>query len=209
MATLNSDIPQDDRKPSMRRIILNGLFKENPTFGLVLGLCPVLATSTSVKNAAGMAIATTGVLVASNMLVSLLRKTIPDQIRLPAYIVIISTFVIIVELLMKAYFPGLNKALGIFIPLIVVNCIILGRAEAFAGKNPVIQSMVDGLGMGLGFLMSLTIVAFIRELLGHGTLLNIPLWRDIRPIMIFAFPPGAFITLGCLLGIKNWWAQRR
>ena len=187
--------------------LVRGLWKENPTFRIVLGMCPTLAVSTSVQNALGMGLAATFVLVCSNVAVSSVRKLIPDKVRIPCFIVIAATFVIIVELLMKAYAPALNKSLGIFIPLIVVNCIVLGRAEAFASKNGVLDSAADGLGMGLGFTLALSLIASIREILGTSML---TVWGDLKFAMpvdagmiLFILPAGGFITLGCLLGLIN------
>ena len=187
-----------------------GLYKENPTFRIVLGLCPVLAVTTSVKNGIGMGIATTLVLVSSNFIVSLMRKLIPNNIRIPVFIVIAATFVCIVEMLMQAYAPDLYKALGIFVPLIVVNCIILGRAEAFASKNPVMNSIADGMGMGLGFTINLIIVSAIREMLGNGSVYGMSILpASYQPVLMMILPPGAFLTLGYLLGISNWIDMRK
>jgi electron transport complex protein RnfE len=181
-----------------------GFWKENPTFKLVLGMCPTLAVTTEAINGIGMGLATTFVLVLSNLLVSLLRKLIPDKVRIACYIVIIASFVTIVELTMQAYFYQLYKALGLFIPLIVVNCIILGRAEAFASKNPVAESLADGLGMGLGFTVSITVLAIIREILGNGTVFGVNiLGTHYLPFLLMVVPPGAFIALGFLLGCMN------
>jgi len=181
-----------------------GFWKENPTFRLVLGMCPTLAVTTEAINGIGMGLATTFVLVFSNLLVSMLRKVIPDKVRIACYIVIVASFVTIVDLTMQAYFYELSKALGLFIPLIVVNCIILGRAEAFASKNPVAASVADGLGMGLGFTTSITVLGIIREILGNGSVfgLNI-LGPHYLPFLLMVVPPGAFITLGFLLGFMN------
>lgn len=187
-----------------------GLFKENQIFVVMLGMCPVLAITTTVANAVGMGISTTFVLLASNVMISAIRKTIPDSIRIPTYIVIIAAFVTIVDLSIKAYAPGLDKSLGIFIPLIVVNCIILGRAEAFAGKNGVVASIMDALGMGLGFTGALIIVAAIREVLGTGALLGFNLFGvGFQPALIMILPPGAFIVLGCILGLLNMIKRKR
>jgi Na+-translocating ferredoxin:NAD+ oxidoreductase subunit E len=187
-----------------------GLYKENPTFRIVLGLCPVLAVTTSVKNGIGMGIATTLVLVSSNFIVSLMRKLIPNNIRIPVFIVIAATFVCIVEMLMKAFSPDLSKALGIFVPLIVVNCIILGRAEAFAAKNTVINSISDGMGMGLGFTINLIIVSSIREMLGNGSFYGMSILpASYQPVLMMILPPGAFLTLGYLLGLSNWIDMRK
>ncbi len=186
------------------REFTKGLWRENPTFKLVLGMCPTLAVTTSAVNGLGMGLATTFVLVCSNVAVALLRKAIPSQVRIPAYIVIIASFVTVVQLCMEAYTYELFKALGIFIPLIVVNCIILGRAEAFAGKNPVLPSFIDGAGMGLGFTLSLFILGSVREVLGSGSFLGLHLLgAQYHPFLLFILPPGAFITLGLLLAGMN------
>ena len=181
-----------------------GLWQTIPPFRLVLGLCPTLATTTSGLNGMGMGLATTFVLVFSNLFVSLLRRFIPTQVRIASFIVIIASFVVIVELMMQAYFYPLFKILGIFIPLIVVNCIILGRAEAFASKNGPVASLADGLGIGLGFTISLFVLGCIRELLGSGTLLDIPvMWSGFEPFTFMLKPPGAFVALGILLAAMN------
>lgn len=181
-----------------------GLFRENPTFMQLLGMCPTLAVTTSVINALGMGLSATAVLVASNVVISLLRKFIPDKIRIASYIVVIAGFVTIIEMLLKAFLPDISKALGVFIPLIVVNCIILARAEAFASKNPVGLSALDGLGMGLGFTGALTIIGTVRELLGAGSILGINvLGSGFSPATIMILPPGAFLVLGILLAIIN------
>lgn len=182
-----------------------GLWNEIPPFRLVLGLCPVLAVTTAAKNGLGMGLATTFVLVCANLLVSLLRNLIPRRVRIAAFIVVIASFVVIVELLMQAYFYPLFKVLGIFIPLIVVNCIILGRAEAFASKHKVIPSIADGLGMGIGFTLSLTFLGGIREIIGSGTLFGHSImWDSFEPFSIMVQAPGAFICLGLILGLMNW-----
>jgi len=181
-----------------------GFIKENPLLVLVLGTCPSLAVTTSAVNAIGMGFATTFVLFMSNVLISLLKNLIPNKVRIPAFIVIIATFVTIVDLVMQAYFPDLYKALGVFIPLIVVNCIVLGRAEAFAQKNNVLASFLDGLGMGLGFTMAILIIASIREILGNGSFFDIKLTsEDASTILIFIMPPGAFITFGYIMVLMN------
>ena len=186
------------------KILKNGIIDENPTFRVVLGMCPTLAVTTSVMNALGMGAAATFVLICSNVVISLLRNFIPDKVRIPAFVVVIAAFVTIVQLLMKAFLPDLDKALGIFIPLIVVNCIILGRAEAFASKNQVWPSLLDGLGMGLGFTLALTLIATVREILGNGTFLGINLFgTGFQPALIMILAPGGFITLGLLLGLIN------
>lgn len=181
-----------------------GLVNDNPTFVQVLGMCPTLAVTTSVTNSIGMGLSTTAVLICSNFAISLLRKVIPSEIRIPAFIVIIASFVTIIEFLLKAYIPSLYSALGLFIPLIVVNCIILGRAEAYASKNSPILAMFDGIGMGLGFTVSLTVIGCIRELLGAGTLMGYPLMPSFyTPATIMILAPGAFFTLGILMAILN------
>lgn len=191
--------------------LFKGILKENPIFVLALGLCPSLAVSTSVNNALGMAAATFIVLLGSNIVISLLRKQIPDDIHIPAYIVIIATFVTLVDIVMQAYFPALSKSLGIFIPLIVVNCIILGRAEAFASKNTVGASVVDAIAMGIGFAVGLVSIALVREVLGAGTITIFPDGGVIRipgladkPVLVFAFPAGALIVVGFLQAFFRW-----
>ncbi|MBR4376224.1 MAG: electron transport complex subunit RsxE [Spirochaetia bacterium] len=180
-----------------------GLFKENPIFVIALGLCPTLATSTMVINALGMGAGVIFVLVCSNIFISLLKNFIPDNVRIPAYIVVIASFVTIVQMVMEAYAPALYAALGVFVPLIVVNCIILGRAEAFANKNKVLPSILDGLGMGIGFTLALTLIALIREVLGSGTItlpgcvITVPV-ISIAPMRVIAFPAGALLVLGLL-----------
>lgn len=182
----------------------NGLIKENPTFVMVLGTCPTLAVTTSAINGLGMGAATMFVLVFSNLLISLLKNLIPDKVRIAAFILVIATFVTIVDLVMKAYVPDLYKSLGIFIPLIVVNCIILGRAEAFAQKNRTFPAVLDGLGMGVGFTLAITIMASIREILGNGTIFNVSLMgENASTILLFILPPGAFVTYGLLIAIMN------
>lgn len=182
----------------------NGLVKENPTLVLMLGMCPTLAVTTSAMNGLGMGLTTTVVLALSNVIISLLRKIIPDKIRIPAFIVIIASFVTILELLLQAYIPSLYASLGIYIPLIVVNCIILGRAEAYAYSNPVIPSFFDGLGMGLGFSCSLTMIGMVRELLGGGEIFGIYIMpASFTPISIFKLAPGAFFVLATLTAIQN------
>ncbi len=181
-----------------------GFFKENPTFVLVLGTCPTLAVTTAAMNGIGMGMATTFVLVFSNLFVALLKNVIPDKVRIAAFIVLIATFVTIVDLVMKAFTPDLYKTLGIFIPLIVVNCIILGRAEAFAQKNSVTNAILDGLGMGLGFTLAITLMGAIREVLGNGSIFDIRLMsQEATTILIFILPPGAFLTYGYLIAIMN------
>jgi len=182
-------------------VFINGIWKRNPVFVLLLGLCPTLAVSTSVTNALGMGAAATFVLVFSNLLVSLIRGFIPRKIRIPCFIVVIATFVTLVELFLEAYLPDLNKSLGIFVPLIVVNCIILGRAEAHASRNPVGSSLADGLGMGVGFTLALLLLGAIREVLGGNSLCGYQLCPGFRPALIMILPPGAFLTIGLLLGL--------
>jgi electron transport complex protein RnfE len=195
---------------SLGSTFARGLWKENPIFRLVLGMCPTLAVTTSVENGIGMGLAATFVLVCSNVLIALLRDFIPRKVRIPAYIVIIACFVTIVDLVMHAYTPALHRSLGIFIPLIVVNCIILGRAEAFASRNGVLASLMDGLGMGLGFTLALLSLGTIRELLGNGSLLGFSLFGvEFQPALVMILPPGAFITLGLLLALMNRLEERR
>ncbi len=185
----------------MIREFSKGIFRRNPVFVLLLGLCPTLAVSTSVVNALGMGAAATFVLVFSNLIVSLVRKLVPNKIRIPCYIVVIATFVTLVELVLEAYLPDLNASLGLFVPLIVVNCIILGRAEAFASRNAPLASVVDGLGMGVGFTLALTVLGTIREISGSNSLLGLELIPGFSPAMIMILPPGAFLTIGLLLGL--------
>lgn len=184
--------------------IYNGIIKENPTFVLMLGMCPTLAVTTSAMNGLGMGLSTTVVLILSNMIISLLRKLIPDKVRIPAFIVIVASFVTILELLMEAYLPALYSSLGIYISLIVVNCIILGRAEAYAYKNPVFLSACDGIGMGLGFTVGLTCIGAFRELIGSGTVFGAPLTpASYEPVSIFVMAPGAFFVLAMLTALQN------
>ncbi|MFH0732167.1 MAG: electron transport complex subunit E [Candidatus Omnitrophota bacterium] len=183
---------------------IKGIIQENPVFVLVLGLCPTLAISTSVINSIGMGIAATFVLVGSNVIIASLRNLIPDKVRIPCYIVVIATFVTIVELSLKAYSPVLDRALGIYVPLIVVNCIIMARAEAYAAKQPVLNSLLDGLGMGIGFTISIIFIAAIREFLGSGTFLGMPVIKGFEPAIFFVLSPGALLVMGCLLGMFNY-----
>jgi len=186
------------------KTVFNGILEENPTFRLLLGMCPTLAVTTSMMNGIGMGLTTMLVLICSNVLISLLRNVIPDKIRIPCFVVIIAAFVTMVGMLLEAYLPSLYASLGLFIPLIVVNCIILGRAEAFASKNPVLLSAADGLGMGLGFTISLGTLGAIREILGAGSILGYSLFSaSFEPALIMILPPGAFLTLGLLMGILN------
>ena len=184
--------------------LYNGLIKENPTFVLMLGMCPTLAVTTSAINGIGMGLSTTVVLVLSNMLISKLRKIIPESVRMPAFIVVVASFVTIVQFLMEGFVPSLYDSLGIYIPLIVVNCIILGRAESYASKNPVLPSMFDGIGMGLGFTVGLTCIGIVRELLGSGKIFDIQILpSSYEPITIFILAPGAFFVLACLTALQN------
>ncbi len=191
-------------KQDLKKIFLNGIVTENPTFRLVLGMCPTLAITTSVLNGLGMGLATTFVLVCSNFVISLIRNFVPSKVRIPAYIVVIATFVTIVQLLLEAFLPSLSQSLGLFIPLIVVNCIIFARAESFASKNPPLASMADGLGMGLGFTISLSIISAVRELIGSGTLLGFPVLGGNYPgVLLFILAPGGYITLGLVMVAFN------
>ena len=185
------------------KTITNGLIKENPTFVLMLGMCPTLGTTTSALNGMSMGLATTFVLICSNVVISLLKNLIPDKIRIPAFIVVIATFVTIIQMAMEAYLPALYDSLGLFIPLIVVNCIVLGRAEAFAAKNNPCASLCDGLGIGLGFTFGLTLLGIVRELLGTGALFSLRVFPEEYGVLIFVLAPGAFITLGYLIAIIN------
>lgn len=188
----------------------NGLLKENPTLRLVLGTCPTLAITTAAINGIGMGLAATLVLVCSNVVIAALRNIIPDKVRIPAFITIIAGFVSVVQMLVKAFTPSLDAALGIYLPLIVVNCIILGRAEAFASKNPILPSLLDGLGMGLGFTAVITIMGAIRELLGAGTLFSFPITsKFISPMIVFLLPPGGFFVFGILVAVSNGIAKKQ
>ena len=180
-----------------------GIFHENPVFVIILGLCPALAVSVSLENALGMGLAASFVLVFSNCLISSIRNIVPNRIRIPCFIVVIASFVTIVELLMAAFAPQLAKQLGIFVPLIVVNCIIMGRAESFASKNRIFPSILDGLGMGLGFTLALSTIAIIRELLGSGKILGFVVFRGFPPVTIMILAPGALLTMGILIGLIN------
>ena len=184
-------------------IVLNGLITENPTFVLMLGMCPTLATTTSAINGCGMGLATAFVLICSNLVISLLKNIIPDNVRIPSFIVVIASFVTLLEMLMKAYVPELYESLGLFIPLIVVNCIVLGRAEAFASKNKPFDSLLDGLGIGLGFTLALTLLGMVREFLGAGTFFGHQVFPEQYGALVFILAPGAFITLAYLLAIMN------
>ena len=188
----------------LRKIFMNGIIDENPTFRMVLGMCPTLAITTAASNGIGMGLAVTFVLVFSNLVISLLRKAIPDQIRIPAFIVVIATFVTIVQLIIKAFLPALDASLGVFIPLIVVNCIIFGRAEAFAFKNKPIPSIVDGLGMGFGFTIAITLISSVRELFGAGTLFGVQMMpAGYMPMDLLVKPAGGFIVLGLMMALMN------
>lgn len=188
---------------SLTNEFTKGIIRENPLFRLMLGCCPALAITTSVENGIGMGAAFTGVLVASNIAISAMRNIIPDNVRIPVYVVIIASFVTMTDQLMHAFTPALYASLGIFIPLIVVNCIILGRAESFANKNQILPSIFDALGMGIGFTLALVLVCTFREVLGAGTFLGIPVLPESAPAILMILPPGGFITLGCLLGLMN------
>lgn len=183
--------------------LYNGIIKENPTFVLMLGMCPTLAVTTTAINGVGMGLSTTAVLVFSNLFISALRKIIPDRVRIPAYIVIVASLVTIVQLLLQAFITSLYESLGIFIPLIVVNCIVLGRAEAFAAKNNPLASMFDGIGMGFGFTIALTLLGAVREFLGTGKIFNLTILPEEYGMLIFVLAPGAFIALGYLIAIIN------
>ena len=185
------------------KTITNGIIKENPTFVLLLGMCPTLATTTSGINGRSMGLATMVVLICSNFVISLIKNVVPDMVRIPVFVVVIAAFVSTLQMLMEAYLPSINKSLGIYIPLIVVNCIILGRAEAFACKNNPLASICDGIGIGLGFTFALALLGAVRELIGAGTLFGIALLPETCNVLLFVLPPGAFITLGYLIAIVN------
>ncbi|NLG16082.1 MAG: electron transport complex subunit E [Fibrobacter sp.] len=193
----------------IREELKRGIFTENPIFILVLGLCPSLATSTSIKNGIGMGLAVTFVLACSNVIISVVRKVIPDKVRIPCFIVIIATFVSVVQLLMKAYLPALDKQLGIFVPLIVVNCIILGRAEAFASKNNIFRSLLDGIGIGLGFTLSLSVLSIIRESLGSNKLLGLNFIPGYEPMTVFILAPGGFFTIALVMALVRRYSSRK
>ena len=192
-----------ETKIDFKKALINGIITENPTFVLMLGMCPTLATTTSLLNALGMGLSTTVVLIFSNVIISLLRKIIPEKVRIPSYIVIVASIVTIVELLLEAYFNNIYTSLGIYIPLIVVNCIILGRAEAFASKNNPITSFGDGLGMGIGFTIGLSFIGIVREILGNGSLLGYNFIKEEYHINMFVLAPGAFLVLAFLVAIQN------
>ena len=193
----------NEKKLSFFSCIFNGVVTENPILVLMIGMCPTLAVTTSVSNAIGMGLSTTAVLVASNTLISLARNIIPDRVRIPIYIVIVASFVTLIEFTIKAYFPALNESLGIYIPLIVVNCIIFGRAEAFAGKNKMIHSIGDGIGMGLGFTLGIIIISAIREFIGAGSVYGFTFVPENFRAALFVLPPGAFLVLAFLTAIQN------
>ena len=192
----------------MWKTFKNGIFDENPTFVQLIGMCPTLAVTTSLMNGIGMGLSATAVLVLSNIVISLLRKLIPQKVRIACYIAVIATFVTLIDLLLQAYIPSLSDSLGLFIPLIVVNCIIFARAEAFASKNGVVKSALDGLGMGLGFTIALVIISAIREILGAGTILGHPVGIS-TPATVMILPPGGFLTLGLILGVINIIREKR
>ncbi len=185
------------------KVLMNGIVKENPTFVLLLGMCPTLGTTSSALNGMGMGLATAFVLVCSNAVISLLKNLIPDMVRIPAFVVVIASFVTLLQMLMQAYVPALYATLGLFIPLIVVNCILLGRAEAFAAKNGPVSSLFDGLGMGLGFTLGLTLLGAVRELLGTGKVFGLTLFPEDYGMLAFVLAPGAFIALGYLIAVVN------
>lgn len=185
------------------KLIYNGLIKENPTFVLLLGMCPTLATTTSAINGLSMGLATMFVLICSNVAISLIKNLTPDMVRIPVFVVVIASFVTVLQMCLAAYLPAVNASLGLYIPLIVVNCVILGRAEAFACKHGAFDSMMDGVGMGLGFTVALTMLGMVRELLGAGSVFDIQLLPETTNILLFILPPGAFITLGYLVAIVN------
>ena len=199
-----------ENKMNLGKVFMNGVITENPTFRLVLGTCPTLAVTTSAINGAGMGAAATFVLLGSNIVISALRKVIPDKVRIPCFIVVICMFVTIIQLVMQAFLPSLYESLGIFLPLIVVNCIILGRAEAFASKNGVVASAVDGIGMGLGFTLALTLIGCIRELAGNGSVFGFSLLGTAyQPMLLMILPAGGFLVFGLLIGIINALTNRK
>ena len=185
------------------QIIKNGIIKENPTFVLMLGMCPTLATTTSAINGLSMGLATMFVLICANVVISLIKNLTPDMVRIPVFIVVIASFVTLLQMVMQAYLPGIYASLGLFIPLIVVNCVILGRAEGFASKNGAVASLMDGIGIGLGFTLGLTLLGICREFLGNGSIFGITLLPETYNMLMFVLPPGAFITLGFLVAIIN------
>lgn len=185
------------------KILFNGLIKENPTFVLLLGMCPTLGTTSSALNGMSMGLATTAVLICSNFLISLIKNLVPDMVRIPSFVVVIASLVTVLQMLIQAYAPAVNESLGLFIPLIVVNCIILGRAEAFAAKNGAVESIFDGIGIGLGFTLGLTLLGAVRELLGTGKLFSVTLFSEDYGALVFVLAPGAFIALGYLIALIN------
>ena len=192
------------------KIIKNGIIDENPTFSQVIGMCPTLAVTSSAINGIGMGLSTAAVLICSNLFISLLRKVIPDKVRIPCFIVVIATFVTIIQFLLQAYLPSLNASLGLYIPLIVVNCLILARAEAFASKNSPIDAIFDGIGMGLGFTVAIGFLGLVREFIGAGTLFNVTVLPDAFPkTLLFVMAPGAFFTLGCLMALLNYFKNKK
>lgn len=192
------------KKSTLSGVFINGILQENPTFRLVLGTCPTMAVTTNATNGIGMGLAATFVLVGSNIVISLLRNFIPDKIRIPAFIVVICTFVTVVQMVMQAFVPALYESLGLFIPLIVVNCIILARAEAFASKNSVLRSAVDGVGMGIGFTLAITLIGCIREIIGNGTIFGLSVFgAAYQPMLLLVLPAGGFIVFGLLIGVVN------
>lgn len=197
-------------KNNVAQVFSNGIFNENPIFKLVLGTCPTIAVTTNAMNGLGMGLAATFVLIGSNVVISMLRNFIPNKVRIPAFVVVICTFVTLIEMLMKAFVPALYASLGIFIPLIVVNCIILARAEAYASKNPVLDSAADGLGMGIGFTLALIIIGSIRELIGTGMLFGFNVMgAAYQPMLLLILAPGGFITFGIVLGVINALSEKR
>ena len=195
---------------SFLKTFKNGIANENPVFVQLLGMCPTLAVTTTATDGMGMGLATTAVLLGSNLVISLLRKVIPDKIRIPAFVVIIASFVTLIDMFMHAYAISLYNSLGLFIPLIVVNCLILGRAESFASKNKPFKSIVDGLGMGLGFTLALTTLGIVREVLGVGSVFGVQLFgAAFKPAIVMILPPGAFLALGVLIGLLNWFKNKK
>ena len=190
------------------KVLVNGIIKENPTFVLLLGMCPTLGTTSSALNGMSMGLATMCVLIVSNFLIALIKKLIPDAVRIPAYIVVIASLVTVLQMLIKAYAPEIDKCLGLFIPLIVVNCIILGRAESFAAKNGPIASIFDGIGIGLGFTLGLTALGAVRELLGTGAIFGVNLWGEEYGMLMFVLAPGAFLALGYLIVLFNKYVKK-
>ena len=197
-----------EAKMNKLQIVLSGIIKNNPTFVLVLGMCPTLGTTTSAINGMGMGVATMAVLIMSNLVISLIKNLIPDKVRIPAFIVVIASFVTIIQMLMQAYVPSLYASLGVFIPLIVVNCIILGRAEAFASKNGALDSILDGVGIGLGFTLSLTVIGAVREVLGSGAIFGYQLGISEYMPLVFVLAPGAFLVLGYVMVLFNKFAKK-